>query len=43
MPIYHTLGHVPRKRHTASRKPGGGIYSDQYVVLEGLTYTSSLL
>jgi hypothetical protein len=24
MPIYHTLGGIPRKRHVAYRKPDGG-------------------
>ena len=43
MPIYHTLGQVPRKRHTAMRKPGGGIYSEQLVGHEGFTGTSALL
>ena len=43
MPIYHTLGQVPRKRHTALRKPGGGIYSEQLVGHEGFTGTSALL
>ena len=43
MPIYHTLGQVPRKRHTAMRKPDGGIYSEQLVGHEGFTGTSALL
>src|SRR4028118_723795 len=43
MPIYHTLGEVPRKRHTAFRKPGGGIYSEQLMGHEGFSGTSSLL
>lgn len=43
MPIYHTLGEVPRKRHIAFRKPGGGIYSEQLVGHEGFSGTSSLL
>jgi homogentisate 1,2-dioxygenase len=43
MPIYHTLGRVPRKRHTAMRKPDGGIYSEQLVGHEGFTGTSALL
>ena len=43
MPIYHTLGQVPRKRHIAFRKPGGGIYSEQLMGHEGFSGTSSLL
>ncbi|MGZ8379709.1 MAG: homogentisate 1,2-dioxygenase, partial [Gemmatirosa sp.] len=43
MPIYHTLGQVPPKRHTAMRKPDGGIYSEQLVGHEGFTGTSALL
>ena len=43
MPIYHTLGEVPRKRHVAFRKPAGGIYSEQLMGHEGFSGTSSLL
>ena len=43
MPIYHTLGEVPRKRHIAFRKPDGGLYSEQLVGHEGFTGTSALL
>lgn len=43
MPIYHTLGELPRKRHIAFRKPGGGLYSEQLMGHEGFTGTSSLL
>src|SRR5438045_6903992 len=43
MPIYHTLGQIPRKRHIAFRKPGGGIYAEELVGHEGFTGTSSLL
>ncbi|MBA3559436.1 MAG: homogentisate 1,2-dioxygenase [Gemmatimonadaceae bacterium] len=43
MPIYHTLGRIPRKRHTAFRKPDGGIYAEQLMGHEGFTGTSSLL
>src|SRR5438874_2032724 len=43
MPIYHTLGTVPRKRHTAFRKPNGGIYAEELMGHEGFTGTSSLL
>jgi homogentisate 1,2-dioxygenase len=43
MPIYHTLGAIPKKRHTAFRKPGGGIYAEELMGHEGFTGTSSLL
>ena len=43
MPIYHTLGQIPRKRHTVFRKPGGGIYAEELMGHEGFTGTSALL
>ena len=43
MPIYHTLGTVPRKRHTILRKPDGGIHAEELMGHEGFTGTSSLL
>ena len=43
MPIYHTLGSIPRKRHIAFRKPKGGIYAEELMGHEGFTGTSSLL
>src|SRR5918996_2218490 len=43
MPIYHTVGQVPRKRHIAFRKPDGGIYAEELMGHEGFTGTSSLL
>ncbi len=43
MPIYHTLGSVPKKRHTAFRKPNGGIYAEELMGHEGFTGTSALL
>jgi homogentisate 1,2-dioxygenase len=43
MPIYHTLGKIPPKRHIAFRKPGGGIYAEQLMGHEGFTGTSALL
>src|SRR6476661_4762453 len=43
MPIYHTLGSIPRKRHIAFRKPGGGIYAEELMGHEGFTGTSALL
>jgi homogentisate 1,2-dioxygenase len=43
MPIYHTLGTVPRKRHTVFRKPDGGLYAEELMGHEGFIGTSSLL
>ena len=43
MPIYHTLGSIPPKRHTAFRKPNGGIYAEELMGHEGFTGTSALL
>ncbi len=43
MPIYHTLGQVPRKRHTAFRRPDGGLYAEELMGHEGFVGTSSLL
>src|SRR6185436_19851221 len=43
MPIYHTLGKIPRKRHIAFKKPGGGIYAEELVGHEGFHGTSALL
>ena len=43
MPIYHTLGRIPKKRHIAFRKPEGGLYAEELMGHEGFTGTSSLL
>ena len=43
MPVYHSLGNIPRKRHIAFRKPDGSLYSEQLVGNEGFTGPSSLL
>jgi len=43
MPIYHSLGQIPRKRHIAFRKPDGGLYAEQLVGNEGFTGPASLL
>jgi len=43
MPIYHTLGEVPRKRHTVFRRPDGGLYAEELMGHEGFVGTSSLL
>ena len=43
MPVYHTLGKIPRKRHIAFRGPDGKLYPEQLVGNEGFTGPSSLL
>ena len=43
MPIYHTMGQMPRKRHIAFRRPDGGLYAEELMGHEGFTGTSSLL
>jgi homogentisate 1,2-dioxygenase len=43
MPVYRTLGEIPRKRHIAFRKPGGGLFAEELMGFEGFTGTSSLL
>lgn len=43
MPHYHTLGTIPRKRHTVFRKPDGSLYSEQLVSTEGFSDLYSLV
>ena len=43
MPFYHTLGTMPRKRHTVFRRPDGGLYAEELMGHEGFVGTSSLL
>ena len=43
MPIYHTMGSIPRKRHTVFRRPDGGLYAEELMGHEGFVGTSSLL
>ncbi len=43
MPFYHTLGTIPRKRHTVFRRPDGGLYAEELMGHEGFVGTSSLL
>src|ERR1700749_3514443 len=43
MPIYHTLGQIPRKRHTQFRKPDGGLYAEELVSTEGFSSVYSLI
>ena len=43
MPIYHTLGSIPHKRHTAFRKPNGVLYAEELVSTEGFSSLYSLV
>ncbi|MBC7413219.1 MAG: homogentisate 1,2-dioxygenase, partial [Bacteroidia bacterium] len=43
MPIYHTLGTIPPKRHTQFRKPDNNLYYEQLFGTEGFHGFSSLL
>jgi len=43
MPIYHSLGTTPRKRHIVFRRPDGGLYAEELMGHEGFVGTSSLL
>jgi homogentisate 1,2-dioxygenase len=43
MPIYHSLGSIPPKRHTIHEKPNGGLYYEQLFGTEGFHGMSSLL
>jgi homogentisate 1,2-dioxygenase len=43
MPIYHQLGHVPRKRHVAFRKEDGSLHYEELIGNEGFAGPSSLL
>jgi homogentisate 1,2-dioxygenase len=43
MPSYHTLGRIPRKRHTVFRRPDGGLYAEELMGHEGFVGASSLL
>ncbi|MFZ4427453.1 MAG: homogentisate 1,2-dioxygenase [Saprospiraceae bacterium] len=43
MPIYHTLGLIPEKRHTVFRKPDGKLYAEELVSTEGFSSMYSLV
>lgn len=43
MPIYHTLGVIPHKRHTAFRKPDGTLYAEELVSTQGFSSAYSLV
>ncbi|MDH3796083.1 MAG: homogentisate 1,2-dioxygenase, partial [Flavobacteriaceae bacterium] len=43
MPLYHTLGKIPHKRHTVFEKPDGSLYYEQLFGTIGFDGMSSLL
>jgi homogentisate 1,2-dioxygenase len=43
MPMYHTLGQIPHKRHTQFRRPDGKLYTEQLMGSRGFSGRSSLI
>lgn len=43
MPFYHKLGTIPHKRHVQFRKPGGNLYREELMGLEGFSSIQSIL
>lgn len=43
MPFYHSLGELPRKRHTQFRQPDGTLYREELMGTKGFSGISSLL
>lgn len=43
MPLYHTLGIVPDKRHVVARQPNGNLYQEELVGTQGFAGMSSLV
>ena len=43
MPMYHSLGLIPHKRHTQFRKPDGRLFSEQLMGSKGFSGMSALL
>ncbi len=43
MPHYHTLGSIPRKRHTQFRQPDGSLYREQVIGTKGFSGIQSIL
>ncbi|HET6710055.1 MAG TPA: homogentisate 1,2-dioxygenase, partial [Amycolatopsis sp.] len=43
MPYYRRVGELPHKRHTAFRKPDGGLYAEELMGVEGFSADSALL
>ncbi len=43
MPMYHTLGKIPHKRHTTFKKPDGSLYQEELFGTVGFAGMSSLI
>ena len=43
MPIYHSLGRIPRKRHVVYRRPGGSLCTEELIGNMGFAGPSSLV
>jgi homogentisate 1,2-dioxygenase len=43
MPYYRRVGEIPRKRHTQFRSPGGSLYAEELMGVEGFSSDSALL
>ncbi len=43
MPIYHSLGQIPPKRHTQFRKPDGSLYVEEVFGTHGFSGNESIL
>lgn len=43
MPIYHSLGHIPDKRHVVFRSPSSKLYQEELVGTQGFSSLSSLV
>ncbi|MCX6551668.1 MAG: homogentisate 1,2-dioxygenase, partial [Acidobacteria bacterium] len=43
MPIYHTLGRIPRKRHIVFRQASGALYTEELIGNMGFTGPASLV
>jgi len=43
MPIYHSFGKIPAKRHTVFRQPNGKLYAEELVSTEGFSGMYSLV
>ena len=43
MPIYHTLGFIPDKRHVVARQANGNLYQEELVGTQGFAGMSSLV
>jgi homogentisate 1,2-dioxygenase len=43
MPFYHSLGHIPDKRHIVFRSPQGHLYQEELVGTQGFSSLSSLV